>query len=335
MAEGSRKVPDQLRCTTVAALARLGVVIVTINYRLGPLGLLAHPQLTSESPDHVSGNYALLDQIAALQWVQRNIATFGGDQHRVTIFGQSAGAMSVAALIQSPQARNLFSRAIEESGPGLVPNGRFGRTLPEAEADGIEFAQTLGAADLEALRALPASKVAMWPVTIGIAEAGLGVRGGTMRKVSFNGQSTISIPGGAPAISDPVDLTTGPSDAVIVSIFLPNDTQFPLGQRGVQALALDKSDATQALTLDGAQLLTVPSQLRPELQSAQSWWRVRRALDSLNEWIRTSRELDGVVDLIVRCVIQRTARNSMRPMTQEIIYTHPMPVTKRWHKRLN
>jgi para-nitrobenzyl esterase len=148
-----------------AALARLGVVIVTINYRLGPLGFLAHPQLTSESPDHVSGNYALLDQIAALQWVQRNIGTFGGDKHRVTIFGQSAGAMSVAALIQSPQAHNLFSRAIEESGPGLVPNGRFVRTLPEAEAAGIEYAQALGAADLKALRALPASKVATWPVT--------------------------------------------------------------------------------------------------------------------------------------------------------------------------
>jgi para-nitrobenzyl esterase len=148
-----------------AALAQLGVVVVTINYRLGPLGFLAHPQLTSESPDHVSGNYALLDQIAALQWVQRNVGTFGGDKHRVTIFGQSAGAMSVAALIQSPQAHNLFTRAIEESGPGLVPNERFLRTLRDAEADGIEFAQTLGAADLNALRALPASKVATWPVT--------------------------------------------------------------------------------------------------------------------------------------------------------------------------
>jgi lysophospholipase L1-like esterase len=112
--------------------------------------------------------------------------------------------------------------------------------------------------------------VAIGAVTIGIAEAGLGVRGGTMRKVTFNGQSTISIPGGAPAISDPVDLTTGPSDTVIVSIFLPNDTQFPLGQRGVQALALDKSDATQALTLDGAQPTTARTPVSAILVASSS-----------------------------------------------------------------
>ena len=93
-------------------------------------------------------------------------------------------------------------------------------------------------------------------VTVGIADAGTVVRAGTMRNVTFSGQSAFSIPGGAPAIGEPVDLVTGPSDSVIVSIFLPQDTQFPLGQRGIQAVVLDSGDATQALTLEGAQPTT-------------------------------------------------------------------------------
>src|SRR6266849_3278495 len=85
-----------------ARLAEKGAVLVTLNYRLGPLGFLAHPALAAESPHHASGNYGLLDQIAALQWVQRNISRFGGDPRRVTIFGESAGGVSVAALMTSP-----------------------------------------------------------------------------------------------------------------------------------------------------------------------------------------------------------------------------------------
>jgi len=104
-----------------AALARKGAALVTINYRLGPLGYLAHPELTAESEHNSSGNFGLLDQIAALQWVQQNIASFGGDPNRVTIFGESAGSWSVCYLVATPLARGLFHQAIGESGGGFSP----------------------------------------------------------------------------------------------------------------------------------------------------------------------------------------------------------------------
>ena len=140
-----------------AELAKKGVIVVTLNYRVGPLGFLAHPELTRESG--TSGNYGLLDQIAALMWVQKNIARFGGDPAQVTIFGQSAGAMSVAALMRSPQAKGLFARAIALSGPGLFGPGALGgnATLKEREDAGIAYAKARGAASLAELRALPAS----------------------------------------------------------------------------------------------------------------------------------------------------------------------------------
>jgi len=140
-------------------LAQKGVVLVTINYRLGPLGYLAHPELTAESPRKSSGNYGVLDQIAALEWVQKNIAAFGGDPTRVTIGGESAGSWSVNTLVASPLAKGLFVRAIGQSG------GRFSRTphLAEdhgsqqsAERVGLALAKALSAESLTALRALPA-----------------------------------------------------------------------------------------------------------------------------------------------------------------------------------
>lgn len=119
------------------SLAKKGVVIVTINYRLGPLGFFAHPDLTKESSEHASGNYGFLDQVAALEWVKRNIARFGGDPGCVTIFGESAGAMSVCVMTVSPRSSGLFHRAISESGsaflelPSLTTSEDRGRQLQE------------------------------------------------------------------------------------------------------------------------------------------------------------------------------------------------------------
>jgi para-nitrobenzyl esterase len=123
-------------------LARKGAVIVTINYRLGIFGFFAHPDLSAESGHHASGNYALLDQIAALQWVQKNIAAFGGDPGRVTIFGESAGSWAVNALMASPLAKGLFQRAIGESGGSFSPM----KTLVDAEKEGEKLAASLASA---------------------------------------------------------------------------------------------------------------------------------------------------------------------------------------------
>jgi len=138
-------------------LARKGVVVVTFNYRVGVLGFLVHPDLTKESPHHASGNYGLLDQIAALKWVKQNIHAFGGDPANVTIFGQSAGALSVVDLMESPVAQGLFVRGIAESGPGVLPpNLLIDTSLKAREESGEKFAQSLGAHSLAELRALPA-----------------------------------------------------------------------------------------------------------------------------------------------------------------------------------
>src|SRR5579883_430957 len=134
-------------------LARRGLVVVTVNYRLGVFGFLAHPELTKESDHRASGNYGTLDQIAALQWVQMNIAAFGGDPGRVTIAGQSAGASSVHNLVASPLAKGLFHRAIAESGSGVTSNNRT-VTLEEAERAGLKFAESRGAKSIAALRAI-------------------------------------------------------------------------------------------------------------------------------------------------------------------------------------
>ena len=129
------------------ALAERGVVLVTINYRLGPLGYLAHPLLVAESDHEASGNYGTLDQIAALTWVRDNIAAFGGEPGRVTIFGESAGSWSVHHLMATPLANGLFHRAIGESGGGF---GSFGTAYSrsEMEAVGTRFAETLLGADV-------------------------------------------------------------------------------------------------------------------------------------------------------------------------------------------
>jgi para-nitrobenzyl esterase len=161
-------------------LARKGVILVSINYRVGTLGFLAHPELSAESPEHVSGNYGLLDQIAGLKWVQKNIAAFGGDPDKVTIFGESAGAISVSMLCASPLAKGLFRGAISQSGGSFGPTrettypGENMRTLAQAEASGLAYATKAGATSIAELRKLPPEKLpggwgngTAWPIVDG------------------------------------------------------------------------------------------------------------------------------------------------------------------------
>ncbi len=143
-----------------AHLAAKGVVVVTINYRLDVFGFLAHPDLTAESGTGASGNYGLLDQIAALRWTQDNISTFGGDPDCVTVFGESAGAFDVSLLMASPLTEGLFTRAIGASGGALSPSLIFGpKPLRIGEQEGLRFAQALGCERIADLCALPAEKV--------------------------------------------------------------------------------------------------------------------------------------------------------------------------------
>ncbi len=157
-------------------LARKGVVLVSINYRVGTLGFLAHPELSAESPHKASGNYGLLDQIAGLKWVQRNIAKFGGDPNRVTIFGESAGGISVSMLCASPEAKGLFHGAISQSGGSFGPTrpttypGENMKTLAQAEAEGVAFAKSAGVASLADLRRIAPGDLPRgrgWPIVDG------------------------------------------------------------------------------------------------------------------------------------------------------------------------
>lgn len=152
------------------AMAGRGVVFVTFNYRLGRLGFFGHPALTAEAPDEATGNYGLMDQAAALAWVRRNIAAFGGDPRNVTVVGGSAGGISINLLLGAPKARGLFDKVIVQSGAGrrfLARERRLAQDLPgaaSAQSLGVAFAERLGVkgadgAALAALRALPAQKI--------------------------------------------------------------------------------------------------------------------------------------------------------------------------------
>jgi len=147
-------------------LASQGVMVVSMNYRTGRLGFFAHPALASEAPDEVRGNYGYMDQLAALKWVQRNIAAFGGDPKQVTIFGESAGAGSVLVHLTSPLSRGLFQRAILQSCGIPTPRAKVvGFTeLPDAEKMAVDYTRSVGItadgpAALKALRALPVEKL--------------------------------------------------------------------------------------------------------------------------------------------------------------------------------
>jgi para-nitrobenzyl esterase len=139
------------------SMARRGIVAVTVNYRLGVFGFLSHPELTKESTHHASGNYGLLDQTAALQWVQKNIAAFGGDPKKITIAGESAGSFSVSAQMASPLSKNIIAGAIGESGSllGLNPTA----SLKDGEKAGADFGTSIKANSLADLRAIPADQL--------------------------------------------------------------------------------------------------------------------------------------------------------------------------------
>lgn len=142
------------------AMAKKGIIFVSVNYRVGIFGFMAHPQLTKESPYKASGNYGLLDQIAALRWVKKNIAAFGGDPNNVTIAGQSAGSMSVNCLVASPLAKGLFNKAIAESGSMMVANPMLKSSdLHGAEEQGVKLAGSAHDASLKELRAIPAAEL--------------------------------------------------------------------------------------------------------------------------------------------------------------------------------
>lgn len=162
-------------------LAALGVVVVTVNYRVGPLGFLAHPALSAESPEGVSGNYGLLDEIAALQWVQRNIAVFGGNPANVTVFGESAGAISVLDLLVSPPAEGLFAKAIAQS--AILLDHGFGvttaSTLEAGEEAGVDLAERLG---VDPAGDVAAQMRAKTPGELLVAAEGLAEESGLMER---------------------------------------------------------------------------------------------------------------------------------------------------------
>jgi para-nitrobenzyl esterase len=139
------------------SMARQGIVAVSVNYRTNIFGFFVHPELTRESPHHASGNYGLLDQVAALRWVQKNIAAFGGDPKRVTIAGESAGSISVSALMASPLSRNVIAGAICESGAAIASLPP--QPLAEAEKNGVKYATAAGADSLDALRRMTSQQL--------------------------------------------------------------------------------------------------------------------------------------------------------------------------------
>jgi para-nitrobenzyl esterase len=162
------------------ALAKKGVVLVSIAYRVGQIGFLAHPELSAENANHVSGNYGLLDMIAGLKWIQDNISAFGGDPDKVTIFGESAGGIAVSMLCASPLAKGLFHGAISQSGGSFGPPrpttypGENLKTLNNAEASGVTYMKNAGASSLAELREMPADSLPggwgignAWPIIDG------------------------------------------------------------------------------------------------------------------------------------------------------------------------
>jgi len=201
-------------------LAGHGVVLVTVNYRLGIFGFFAHPGLSAESPHHATGNYGLMDQIRALQWVQENIAEFGGNPSNVTIVGESAGASDVNALIASPLTKGLFQRVIAQSGPvGATP------TRSEAEKRGVDFAAKFGFSGDQSISKMRA--LSFEELIAKLGPAGPGTGPGPVLNVSTDGW----------VLPDPPQKIFAEGRQQKVALLIGNDSQEMQGGRGIPTTA--------------------------------------------------------------------------------------------------
>jgi para-nitrobenzyl esterase len=217
------------------------VVLVSMNYRVGPLGFLTHSALAAEDPSHSTGNYGLLDQQAALKWVQTNIAAFGGDKSNVTIFGESAGGKSVCLQLLSPGSKGLFNKAIIESGLCLVP----GMTLAPAEAEGDRFAQAMGCAGADSGTALSCLRgLSPTALTNGPANAPAPLPGGLFYQDSSTTLSFQPIVDGVFLTDQPLALFTANKEAAVPVLQGTNTNEGILFQ--IPALGPYVSVTTQA-----------------------------------------------------------------------------------------
>ncbi len=225
-----------------AALIRRGVVLVVIEYRVGIFGFFAHPELTRESPHHASGNYGIMDQIAALEWVRANVARFGGNPDNVTVFGQSAGAFDIVALLTSPRAGGLFHRAIVESGSLLL--GSPTATQAQAEQAGLRVAGGLGATgadSLRRLRSLPTAEVLQFAARNGGAVLNIDgwvfpsppekvlATGRSLRVPLIIGSAAIEFPapGSVDEIRSQIQTAFGPLAPKALALYCPGDPGRP------------------------------------------------------------------------------------------------------------
>jgi para-nitrobenzyl esterase len=234
------------------SLSRHGVVVITVQYRLGLLGFLAHPKLTAESPNQASGNYAVMDLIAALKWVKENVSKFGGDPANVTVFGQSAGGHDTGLLLVSPLSEGLFARAIEESGT-VVGNAKLTPTLAEAEKAGLAFAAKMGAPPQGALaymRKLPAEEVLKASPEYGAGGIGPIADGYVIKEVAARTFATgrekklpllvgsnareRSLPGGAEALKKSIEAFYGELAPRASALYAESSTYPPYGDSGAQ-----------------------------------------------------------------------------------------------------
>jgi para-nitrobenzyl esterase len=246
-----------------SALARKGVIVVTINYRLGIFGFLAHPELTRESPHRSSGNYGLADQAAAMKWVHDNIAAFGGDPMRVTIFGQSAGSISVLDHMVSPVSRGLFQGVIAESGTPMLARGNT--SLAEAESQGTAFVAKQSMT-ISQLRAIPADELmkrwteargAAWPIVDGWilprapsevfaagGEARVPLMTGSNAREGFSAVTDANLP-------DAVRAAYGDAAPRALQIYKPSATPDPVLGTAANTFATDTMFRCPAVVLQG------------------------------------------------------------------------------------